>query len=95
MPQPDLGTKLRALRTDRGLSIAEVADATGISASFLSLVENGRSDIAIGRLMRLIDFYGVGLGRCSPRSPRPMSTWCAATSTDTSSRTARTSTSCC
>ena len=61
MPQPNLGTKLRALRSDRGNSIAEVSDATGISASFLSLVENGRSDIAIGRLMRLIDFYGVGL----------------------------------
>lgn len=66
MPQPDLGTKLRALRTDRGSSIAEVAEATGISASFLSLVENGRSDIAIGRLMRLIDFYGVGLATLFP-----------------------------
>ena len=68
MTQPDLGTKLRALRADRGHSIAEVADATGISSSFLSLVENGRSDIAIGRLMRLIDFYGVGLGTLFPES---------------------------
>ncbi len=68
MPQPDLGTKLRALRSDRGNSIAEVSDATGISASFLSLVENGRSDIAIGRLMRLIDFYGVGLATLFPES---------------------------
>lgn len=69
MLQPDLGQKLRALRTDRGLSIAEVADATGISASFLSLVENGRSDIAIGRLMRLIDHYGVGLATLFPEKP--------------------------
>lgn len=66
MPQPDLGAKLRALRTDRSHSIAEVADATGISASFLSLVENGRSDIAIGRLMRLIGFYGVSLSTLFP-----------------------------
>ena len=69
MPQPDLGTKLRALRSDRGHSIAEVAEATGISASFLSLVENGRSDIAIGRLMRLIGFYGVGLSTLFPEAP--------------------------
>ena len=62
----ELGTKLRALRTDRGHSIAEVADATGISASFLSLVENGRSDIAIGRLMRLIGSYGTGLATLFP-----------------------------
>lgn len=70
MPQPDLGTKLRALRTERTLSIAEVAEKTGISASFLSLVENGRSDIAIGRLMRLIDFYGVGLATLFPEQPQ-------------------------
>ena len=70
MPHPELGTRLRALRSERGRSIAEVAEATGISASFLSLVENGRSDIAIGRLMRLIDFYGVGLATLFPETPR-------------------------
>ena len=68
MHHPYLGNKLSALRTDRGLSIAEVAERTEISASFLSLVENGRSDIAIGRLMRLIGFYGVGLATLFPET---------------------------
>lgn len=54
-----LGPRLRALRTGRGHSLAEVAEATGLSASFLSLVETGRSDITISRLVRVVDFYGV------------------------------------
>ncbi len=39
--------------------MSDVARETGISASFLSLVENGRSDIAIGRLVRLLSFYEI------------------------------------
>jgi transcriptional regulator with XRE-family HTH domain len=60
-PQPSLGTSLRALRQGRRLSVREVAEATGISPSFLSLVETGRSDITIGRLTRLVEFFGVSL----------------------------------
>jgi quercetin dioxygenase-like cupin family protein len=43
------------------LPLAQVAEATGISPSFLSLVENGRSDITLGRLTRLVDFYGISI----------------------------------
>jgi quercetin dioxygenase-like cupin family protein len=48
---------LRAARAKKGLSLSDVGRETGISASFLSLVENGKSDIAIGRLVRLLSFY--------------------------------------
>jgi len=57
----DLGRRLRHLRTTRGLSLAEVAEATGISPSFLSVVENGQSDITVSRLMRLVHWYGVSI----------------------------------
>ena len=59
--QPALGIKLRELRLDRSLSLKEVAEGTGISVSFVSIVENGRSDITIGRLMRLLAFYGASV----------------------------------
>jgi transcriptional regulator with XRE-family HTH domain len=52
---------LRTLRHERGLSLAEVGAVTGISSSFLSLVEQGRSDITIGRLIRLAEFYEIDL----------------------------------
>lgn len=56
-----VGPALRAIRLARNLTIAEVARATGISASFLSLVENGKSDITIGRVTRLVQFFEISL----------------------------------
>jgi len=57
-----LGGTLRAVRVERGYSLGDVAAGTGLSTSFLSLVENGRSDISTGRLYRLARFLDVGLG---------------------------------
>jgi transcriptional regulator with XRE-family HTH domain len=65
-----LGIRLRELRQARSLSLSEVAQATNISASFLSLVENGRSDVSIGRLTRLVQFYDVSLADLIPGTPR-------------------------
>lgn len=56
-----MGAALRAIRRRHGHSLNTVARETGISPSFLSLVENGRSDITIGRLVRLVDFYDVSI----------------------------------
>jgi transcriptional regulator with XRE-family HTH domain len=56
-----LGATLRRLRTERKLSQSDLARATGISSSFLSLVEQGRSDITIGRLLSLARFYELEL----------------------------------
>ena len=50
---------LREARARKSLSLSDVARETDISASFLSLVENGKSDIAIGRLVRLLSFYEI------------------------------------
>ena len=54
-----LGSALRAARRRKSLSLSDVAAATGISPSFLSLVENGKSDITIGRLVRLVTFFAI------------------------------------
>jgi transcriptional regulator with XRE-family HTH domain len=62
MNKLDLGTRLRALRAERGLSLSQLEAATKISSSFLSLVESGKSDITISRLVRLADFFDVELG---------------------------------
>lgn len=61
MNKLDLGTRLRALRAERGLSLSQLESATKISSSFLSLVESGKSDITISRLVRLADFFEVEL----------------------------------
>jgi transcriptional regulator with XRE-family HTH domain len=56
-----LARNLKALRSRHGLSQAELASATGMSSSFLSLVEQGKSEITIGRLIRLAEFFDVEL----------------------------------
>lgn len=63
---PEIGPYLRACRKRRGLSLQQVALATGISKSFLSLVENGTNDITFGRLHRLLTLYGVDLADLMP-----------------------------
>jgi transcriptional regulator with XRE-family HTH domain len=57
--QPQLGQNLREIRQRLARSLTEVAKATGVSPSFISMVENGNSDISIGRLLKLTQTYGV------------------------------------
>jgi transcriptional regulator with XRE-family HTH domain len=64
-----LGARLRRLRRERSLSLGEVARATDISQSFLSHVENGKSDITFMRLERLIALYGASLADIAAPHP--------------------------
>ena len=70
----ELGVALRQARNERGLSLAQVAEATGVSRSLLSLIETGRSDITVGRLSRLARLYDIRLADLvpEPRHPDPL-----------------------
>jgi transcriptional regulator with XRE-family HTH domain len=46
----------------RGLSVRDIADACGISQSFLSMVERGSSDISLRRLAKIADFFEHDIG---------------------------------
>jgi len=61
-----VGTKLRQLRQARGYSLAQVAKATGVSRSLLSLIETGKNDPTIGRLIRLTTYYDVNVTELLP-----------------------------
>lgn len=68
----ELGNNLRTLRLERGFSLARVAKGAEISKSFLALLESGKSDITITRLMRLTRFYGVHIADVLPDGgPQP------------------------
>ncbi len=62
-----LAAALKDLRVSQGHSLAVVASATNVSKSFLSLVESGKSDITIGRLLRLVTFYGAKIDDLLPQ----------------------------
>jgi transcriptional regulator with XRE-family HTH domain len=65
-PLPGLGPTLRAIRKTQGWSLSQAGEQTGLSKSFLSLVEQGKSDITLGRLMSLVKFYNIGLADLIP-----------------------------
>jgi quercetin dioxygenase-like cupin family protein len=54
-----IGARLRALRLSRGLTLKQAAERARLSRSFVSMVESGTTEIALSRLIRLADAYGV------------------------------------
>ncbi|MFN2483780.1 MAG: cupin domain-containing protein [Candidatus Limnocylindria bacterium] len=55
------GSRLRELRTRRGMSLREAATASGLSASFISALERGASGSSVAGLQRLTSAYGATL----------------------------------
>jgi transcriptional regulator with XRE-family HTH domain len=53
---------LKRLRLQRGLSVRDVAEGCGLSQSFLSMVERGDSDISLGRLAKIAEFFDHDIG---------------------------------
>ena len=65
-PEPDtsrsrMGERLRALRQDRGLTLQQVADRTGISIGTLSKVERGLTSLGYDRFERLAQGIDVDM----------------------------------
>jgi transcriptional regulator with XRE-family HTH domain len=64
-----VGAAIRALRKDCGLSLRELSERTGFSISFLSLVERGRSSLALTSLYKLARALGTDVGAFFPAAP--------------------------
>ena len=56
-----VGAHLRQLRSKRGLSLAAVAKAVGVSVGFLSGLERSHMTASVGTLGRLANFYGTNI----------------------------------
>jgi transcriptional regulator with XRE-family HTH domain len=57
-----LGTVVRSLRLDRGLSQANLAKAADVSRQWIINLERGRTDgLEVGRLMRVLDQLDASL----------------------------------
>lgn len=55
----NIGQRLQALRTSRGLSQRSLANASGVSNATISLIEHGRTDPSMGMLKRILESLGV------------------------------------
>ncbi len=56
-----IGAHLRQLRSAKGLSLARVADAVGISVGFLSAMERSQMSGSVGTLRKLARFYKTNI----------------------------------
>ncbi len=59
--EPTLGPRVRNLRKSRGMTLSEVADATGLSISALSKIENNQVSPTFTNLMRLAEGLAIPL----------------------------------
>lgn len=50
----DIGQRLRAVRKEKGMTLAELGDTAGVSKSLLSKIENGRTVPSLPVLLNLI-----------------------------------------
>ncbi len=57
----DIGKRLKEIRGERGLTIAKVSAKTGVSASYLSLLEDNKRRVNVEVLEKLGACYNVKL----------------------------------
>ena len=67
--QIELGERLRSLRSERNLPLRELADQSGLTASFISQVERGRASPSIASLARLAEAFAVSVGHFFEPAP--------------------------
>ncbi len=58
-PESTLGARVAAFREMRGMSLRALAAAAGVSSSFLSQLENGRTNASVASLRRIGTALGV------------------------------------
>jgi transcriptional regulator with XRE-family HTH domain len=57
-----LGAAIRQIRTDLGMTQQKVAERTGLTVNYLSLLESGRRDIGLESLNGLASVFSVHAG---------------------------------
>ena len=56
-----LGKSIRTRRKELGYTQTDIAEATGLSASFISNVETGKETAEIGKILFLINTLGMDM----------------------------------
>lgn len=59
MPQGSIGDTLKSLRKERKMTLKAMSEQTGVSISFLSQVERGKSSVTLESLKKIADALGV------------------------------------
>lgn len=69
---PPLGARIAALRKERGLTLAQLARACGLSEATLSRIENGHSAVSAQHLFVLAQYLDMDIARFFDRDAAPL-----------------------
>lgn len=67
-----IGTKLREARRSRGLSLEQVAAATGLTKGFISQVERDLTSVSVASLLNICNTIGLRIGSLFDPAPRDL-----------------------
>ena len=67
--QVRIGQQLKAARQARRMTLAEVAEAAGITKGFLSKIERDQASASVASLMRLCETLGLSVGELFTATP--------------------------
>ena len=68
---PKVGARVRSLRRERGLTIEQLAAATGLTKGFISQLERDRTAPSLSSIARICDALGVRLSHIFEHEPAP------------------------
>jgi transcriptional regulator with XRE-family HTH domain len=68
---PRVGARVRSLRRERGLTIEQLAAATGLTKGFISQLERDRTAPSLSSIARICDALGVRLSHIFEPEPAP------------------------
>ena len=68
---PRVGARVRSLRRERGLTIEQLAVATGLTKGFISQLERDRTAPSLASIARICAALGVPLGQIFDDEPGP------------------------
>lgn len=66
-----VGKHLRELRHREGLTQSQLAEASGLDLRNYQNIEQGKSNLRLGTLVRIATFYGVSLASIMQGVPHP------------------------
>ncbi|WP_079504807.1 helix-turn-helix domain-containing protein [Mesobacillus jeotgali] len=68
-----IGVRLKEIRKEKNMTLKELAEGAGVSISFLSQVERGKSSVTLESLRKISEVLGVNPSTFFPSNNEPVS----------------------
>lgn len=63
------GERLKYFRLSRGITIKELATATNLSSSFISLIENDKTDVSFSNMQKILKYFDLTIADLTKHQP--------------------------